>query len=72
MNSILLVGDEVAICAEFGRTLQILGFKVEIAPTVESGLSRVKATKFGAILIEFNVRSERGAQPRSGNGLKVI
>jgi DNA-binding response OmpR family regulator len=72
MNSILLVDDEAAICAEFGRTLQILGFKVEVAPNVESGLARAKAPKFDAILVEFNVRPERGAHPRSGIGLKVI
>ena len=72
MNSILLVDDEAAICVEFARTLEGLGFKVEVAPTVETGLSRAEAARFDAILVEFNVRSERGAQPRSGNGLKVI
>jgi ActR/RegA family two-component response regulator len=39
MNSILLVDDEAAICVEFARTLEGLGFKVEVAPTLESGLS---------------------------------
>jgi DNA-binding response OmpR family regulator len=72
MNSILLVDDESAICVEFARTLEGLGFKVEVAPTVESGLSRAETAQFDAILVEFNVRSERGAHPRSGNGLKVI
>jgi DNA-binding response OmpR family regulator len=72
MNSILLVDDEAAICVEFARTLEGVGFKVEVAPTVESGLSRAQTARFDAILVEFNVRSERGAHPRSGNGLKVI
>src|ERR1700679_2188691 len=72
MNSILLVDDEAAICVEFARTLEGLGFKVELAPTVESGLSRAKTTRFDAILVEFNVRSERRDHPRSGNGLQVI
>jgi DNA-binding response OmpR family regulator len=72
MNSILLVDDEAAICVEFARTLEGLGFKVEVAPTVESGLSRAETARFDAILVEFNVRSERGRHPRSGNGLKVI
>jgi DNA-binding response OmpR family regulator len=43
-----------------------------VAPTVESRLSRAEAARFDAILVEFNVRTERGAYPRSGNGLKVI
>ena len=43
-----------------------------VAPDVESGLSRAETARFDAILVEFNVRSERGAHPRSGNGLKVI
>jgi DNA-binding response OmpR family regulator len=72
MNSILLVDDEAAICVEFARTLAGLGFKVEVAPTVESALSRAETSRFDAILVDFNVRSERGAHPRSGNGLKVI
>ena len=72
MNSILLVDDEAAICVEFARTLEGLGFKVEVAPTVESGLSRAETARFDAILVEFNVRSERGVHPKSGNGLKVI
>jgi DNA-binding response OmpR family regulator len=72
MNSILLVDDETVIAAEFARTLEGLGFKVEVAPTVESGLSRAEAARFDAILVEFNVRSELGAHPRTGNGLQVI
>jgi DNA-binding response OmpR family regulator len=72
MNSILLVDDEAAICVEFARTLEGLGFKVEVAPTVELGLARAQESQFDAILVEFNVRSEGGAHPRSGNGLKVI
>jgi len=72
MNSILLVDDEEAICVEFARTLEGLGFNVEVAPTVESGLSRAETARFDAILVEFNIRSERGVHPRSGNGLKLI
>jgi DNA-binding response OmpR family regulator len=72
MNSILLVDDEAAIGVEFAQTLEGLGFKVELAPTVESGLCRAETARFDAILVEFNVRSEGGAHPRSGNGLKVI
>jgi DNA-binding response OmpR family regulator len=72
MNSILLVDDETIICAEFARTLEGLGFKVEVAPDVESGLSFAEATQFDAILVEFNLRSKRHAHPRTGNGLQLV
>jgi DNA-binding response OmpR family regulator len=72
MNSILLVDDETVIAAEFARTLEDFGFKVEVAPTVESGLARAGAARFDAILVEFNIKSERGAYPRSASGLEVI
>ena len=72
MNSILLVDDETIICAEFARTLEGLGFKVEVAPDVESGLSCAEATHFDAILVEFNLRSERHSHPRTGNGLQLV
>jgi DNA-binding response OmpR family regulator len=72
MNSILLVDDETVICTEFARTLEGLGFKVEVAPTVESGLSCAEAAQFDAILVEFNIRSERRAHPRTGNGLQLV
>jgi DNA-binding response OmpR family regulator len=72
MNSILLVDDETAICTEFARTLEGLGFEVEVAPDVESGLSRAEAAQFDAILVEFNLRSKRRAHPRTGNGLQLV
>ena len=72
MNSILLVDDEKVICAEIARTLEGLGFKAEVAPTVESGLASAQAARFDAILVEFNLRSERSAHPRTGNGLQVV
>jgi two-component system, OmpR family, response regulator len=72
MNSILVVDDEAVISAEFARTLEGLGFEAEVAHTVESGLSRAAATRFDVILVEFNLRSERRAHPRSGNGLQVV
>lgn len=72
MNSILLVDDETVISAEFARTLEGLGFKVELAPTVESGLSCAQTAQFDAILVEFNIRSERRAHPKTGNGLQLV
>ena len=72
MNSILLVDDETVICAELARTLEGLGFKVEIAPTLESGLACAQAARFDAILVEFNLGSERHAHPRAGKGLQLV
>jgi DNA-binding response OmpR family regulator len=72
MNSILLVDDETVICAEFARTLKGLGFKVEVAPDVESGLSCAETARFDAILVEFNLRSKRDAHPRTGKGLQLV
>jgi DNA-binding response OmpR family regulator len=72
MNSILLVDDERVICTEFARTLEDLGFRVEVAPDVESGLSCAKGAQFDAILVEFNLRSKRHAHPRTGNGLQLV
>jgi OmpR-family two-component system manganese-sensing response regulator len=72
MNSILLVDDETIICAEFARTLEGLGFEVEVASNVEAGISRAEAAQFDAILVEFNLRSERRSHPRTGNGLQLV
>lgn len=72
MNSILLVDDETVICAEFARTLERFGFKVETASTLESGFSRAEQAQFDAILVEFNLKSKRRAQPRSGSGLQLV
>ena len=72
MNSILLVDDETIICAEFARTLKGLGFEVEVAPDVESGLSCAERAQFDAILVEFNLRSKRRSHPRTGNGLQLV
>jgi DNA-binding response OmpR family regulator len=72
MNSILLVDDETVISAEFARTLKGLGFEVAVAPDVESGLSCAESARFDAILVEFNLRSERRAYLRAGNGLQLV
>ena len=72
MNSILLVDDETVICTEFARALEGLGFKVEVAPDVESGLSCAEAAQFDAILVEFNVRSEHRAHARAEDGLQLV
>jgi DNA-binding response OmpR family regulator len=72
VNSILRLDDETANCIEFARTLEGLGFDVEVAPAVESGLSRAETTRFDAMLVEFKIRTEQGTHLRSGNGPKVI
>jgi DNA-binding response OmpR family regulator len=72
MKSILLVDDEVEICVELQRTLQELGYHVEVAHTVESALESISEARFGAILVEFNLRSEDAAHPRAGGGIRLI
>jgi DNA-binding response OmpR family regulator len=72
MNSILLADDETVICAELARTVEDPGFKIEVAPTVESSLAYAEAAQFDAILVEVNFQSERSAHPRTGNGLQVV
>ncbi len=73
MNLILLVDDEAAVCAEFARTLVNLGFEVDVAQDVESGLSAAEAGQFDAILVEFNLRLKpHCGPPRAGNGLQLV
>jgi len=72
MNSILLVDNEAAVCVGLQRTLQELGYRVEVAHTVESTLGSISETRFGAILVEFNLTSEWGAHPRTGGGIRLI
>jgi DNA-binding response OmpR family regulator len=72
MKSILLVDEEAMICVELERTLQDFGFCVESAHTVESAVSLIQKKRFEVILLEFNLRSERNAHPRTGNGLQLV
>jgi DNA-binding response OmpR family regulator len=72
MKSILLVDDEAAICVELQRTLQELGYQVEIAHTFETALGSIREARFDAILVEFNLTSELGAHPRTGGGIRLI
>lgn len=72
MQSILLVEDEVAICAEFARTLRRLGFEVKTAHSLEGALRSLRTNAFDVVVLEWNLRSELRARPRSGNGLQLV
>ena len=72
MKSILLVDDEAAISVELQRTLQDIGYHVAIAHTVESALEATSEVRFDAILVEFDLRSENTAHPRTGGGIRLI
>jgi DNA-binding response OmpR family regulator len=72
MNSILLVDDEAAICVELQRTLQELGYQVEVAHTFDTALGSISEARFDAILVEFNLTSGCGAHPRTGGGIRLI
>jgi len=71
MKSILLVDDEAAVCVELQRTLQELGYHVDVAHTFEAALGSVSEARFDAILVEFNLRSECDAHPRTGGGIRL-
>jgi DNA-binding response OmpR family regulator len=43
-----------------------------MAHTAESALDGAEQTQFDAVLVEFKIKSEPGAHPRSGSGLTVI
>ena len=72
MKSILLVDDEPQVCAETQRTLRRFGLRVKTAGTLERALRAAQESRFDAILLEFNLRSDRKACPRTGAGLEVV
>jgi DNA-binding response OmpR family regulator len=72
MKSLLLVDDEATICGELQRTLQELGYRVEVAHTVKSAFGSINEARFDAILVEFNLTSECDAHPRTGGGIRLI
>src|SRR6516165_11197257 len=72
MRSILLVDDEEITSAELQRTLQRFGFRVEVAHTIETASALTRETRFDLILLEFNLRSERGTHPITGKGLQLL
>lgn len=72
MISILLAGDEAVVGSALRRSLAGFGFEVRIARTVESASRMARRRRFDAILLEFNLRSRREAEPRTGGGLRVL
>ncbi len=72
MKSILLVDDETIICAELRRAVRRFGFCVKAAHSFEAALRSIRKAQFDAILLEFNLKSERNAHARTGNGLRVL
>ena len=72
MKSILLIDDETEISAELARSLQRFRFRVETAGTLEKALRVLRQTRFDAVLLEFNLRSDRKARPRTAAGIEVV
>jgi DNA-binding response OmpR family regulator len=72
MKLLLLVDDEATVCVELQRTLELFGYKVEIAHSFESALQWCSKSRFDAILVEFNLRSECRTSPRAGNGIDLV
>jgi len=72
MKSILLIDDETEISAELARSLRRFRFCVETAGTLEKALRVLRQSRFDAVLLEFNLRSDQKAHPRTGAGLEVV
>jgi DNA-binding response OmpR family regulator len=72
MKSILLVDDERIICSALRGTLLRFGFHVEVTHSAEGALRLIRKGSFDAVVVEFNLRSEFRAHPRSGNGLQLV
>jgi DNA-binding response OmpR family regulator len=72
MSSILLVDDEAAVGDALRETLAGFGYEVTVANTVESAVHMIRRAQFDAVLLEFNLRSQSAATPRSGAGLEVL
>jgi DNA-binding response OmpR family regulator len=72
MKSLLLVDDEPIISVELQRTLELFGYRVETAHSFESAFEWCSKAPFDAILVEFNLRSERRTHPRAGKGIDLV
>ncbi len=58
MDSILLVEDEPMLSTVLQRTLQHVGYHVELASTAERAQKRAGKTQFDAILVDLNLHSK--------------
>ncbi len=72
MKSILLVDDETEVRTGLARTLRGFRFRVDLASTQEKALRALRNSPFDAVLLEFNLRSERKTRPRTGGGLELV
>jgi DNA-binding response OmpR family regulator len=72
MKSILLVDDEMIICAALQKMLRRSGFNVDATHSFEAALRKIRKGHFDAVLVEFNLKSERKAHPTTENGLQLI
>ena len=72
MPTILLADDDRLIGAALRRCIESFSIGVRSAHTVESAVRIARHNSFDAILLEFDLDSQRKANPRSGGGLRVL
>lgn len=72
MTSILLVDDEPIVSKAVRGALQQSGFCVKAVDSVEKAMVAVHQSEFGAILLEFNIKSRRKPHSRTAAGLSLI
>jgi len=72
MCEILLVDDDRQTCELEAEALNILGFDVQVAHTLESAVRTARMQVFGAIVTEVDLRHARRRHPRLGQGFELV
>jgi DNA-binding response OmpR family regulator len=72
MKSLLLVDDDAVICVELRRTLELFGYKVEIAHSFESALHRYSNATIRCDPRRIQPPIGALAHPRAGKGINLV
>ena len=72
MPTILLADDDRLMGGALGRCIESFSIGVRSAHTVETAVRIALDTPFDAILLEFDLQSQRKINPRSGGGLRAL
>ena len=72
MPTILLADDDRLMGAALRRCIENFSITVRSAHTVETAVRIARRDPFDAILLEFDLQSQRKINPRSGGGLRAL
>jgi DNA-binding response OmpR family regulator len=72
MLTILLADDDRLMGAALRRCIENFSITVRSAHTVETAVRIARHDPFDAILLDFDLKSQRTANPRSGGGLRAL